>query len=278
MDLPTCDLGQVGVDGTGKRFADLDIRDAGSGLATVSVTKAVNATTPPLPTSVELAIVRAVQVDPSRPDFVLVDATDKAGNVGHCGLFDLFVPNLPANRLVIAQDNGGTPTLAFDLQGAGGYHRTGRTPLTTLAGAGQITEIRIDGNQIVVTADNGTFLSRDGFLYQKLPATHTVAVSMLDNPNRFDPREIQVHPGDTVVWTNAGEHHHTVTSDPGTAPGGPNSDVTFPQGLAHGETYSFTVPVTAHAGTQWFYNCRFHARPGDGHSLGPGMTGSITVQ
>ena len=278
MDAPTCTLGQVGTD-SGHRFADLDVRDTGSGFGSVTITKSVNATTPsvPSPSPSSLRIVRAVQVNAAQPDYVLVEATDAVGNVGHCGLFDLFIPGHPEDRLVIAQDNGGTPLLSFDLQGQGGYHRSGTTPLVTLAGAGRIEAIAIADNQIVVTADGGVFLSRDGFLYRKLPAPLTVTVSMLDGPNRFDPQQVQVHPGDTVVWTNAGQHHHTVNSDPGTAAGGPDSDAQFPTGLAHGDTFSFTVPVTAAPGTAWFYYCRFHAPPGPAHALGPGMTGSITV-
>jgi plastocyanin len=107
----------------------------------------------------------------------------------------------------------------------------------------------------------------------------TVTVLMEDDPHHFAPRDVQVSPGAVVVWTNVDEEEpHTVTSDPGTTPGGPNSDTQFPNGLGHDLSYNWTVPSGAVSGTKWFYHCRFHGSPGNGTTLGAGMAGSVTVK
>lgn len=106
----------------------------------------------------------------------------------------------------------------------------------------------------------------------------TVPVSMT-NQDQFVPRDILVNPGDTVVWTNDDTDPHAPVSDPApNTAGGPNSDTVFPNGVPPADTYSWTVPLDATAGTVWFYHCRFHGVAGDGHHLGTGMVGSITVQ
>src|SRR5437764_14958118 len=52
------------------------------------------------------------------------------------------------------------------------------------------------------------------------PAVESARVSMVDNdPDlttwHFDPAEITVPPGGTVVWVNQGKEDHTVTADDG---------------------------------------------------------------
>ncbi len=59
---------------------------------------------------------------------------------------------------------------------------------------------------------------------QTAPATgagNILAVEMNDNL-RFAPTEITIKAGDTVEWRNIGSVRHTVTDDPGRAPGSKN--------------------------------------------------------
>lgn len=98
-------------------------------------------------------------------------------------------------------------------------------------------------------------------------------VVVLDN-DQFTPQQIDVRPGQMVRFVNQETDPHTVTSDPLDAePGGPDSDARFPGGMVQGDSVTWVVPRGLAAGTQWFYHCRFHGAPGNGSSLGPGMTG-----
>ncbi|MBW3624440.1 MAG: hypothetical protein KY468_13625 [Armatimonadetes bacterium] len=105
-----------------------------------------------------------------------------------------------------------------------------------------------------------------------------VAVNITENPYLFKPAAWTVEPGTVITWNHLTDVPHTVISDPGTPPGGPNSDGQFPEGLKKGDAYSWTVPDDAKPGTTWFYHCRFHGKPGDGKSLGTGMVGTIQVK
>jgi plastocyanin len=71
---------------------------------------------------------------------------------------------------------------------------------------------------------------------------------------QFDPAEVAIQPGDTIMWVNEGNTPHTVTSDDGQF----DSEVLNP-----GESFMFTFPE---AGT-FNYHCEIH----------PFMTGSVTV-
>jgi len=94
----------------------------------------------------------------------------------------------------------------------------------------------------------------------------------------FSPRTITVPRGSTVKWVNKESFPHTVTRDAlNPVAGGPDSDAAFPTGMALNDSYSWTVPSVA-SGTTFFYHCRFHGTPGNGSSLGAGMTGSVTVE
>jgi plastocyanin len=110
-------------------------------------------------------------------------------------------------------------------------------------------------------------------------ASATVTVVNMTSQHQFSPREISVTAGATVQWMNIDSTAHTATADSADPiSGGPNSDILFPNGVSQGQTYSWTVPASAVPGTTWFYYCRFHGNPGNGQSLGLGMTGSITVK
>jgi len=70
----------------------------------------------------------------------------------------------------------------------------------------------------------------------------------------FEPADVAIQPGDTVMWVNRGNTPHTVTSDDGLF----DSEVLNP-----GESFMFTFPE---AGT-FSYHCEIH----------PFMTGSVSV-
>ena len=91
-----------------------------------------------------------------------------------------------------------------------------------------------------------------------LPATKMVSVQ----DDRFAPKAITVHVGDTVTWTIAGQHEHTVTADNGSFDSGD---------LKVGEKTSFSVTFRQ-AGTV-AYHCKYHGGPG-----GVGMSGTVVVQ
>ncbi|MEI6080317.1 MAG: hypothetical protein WCQ53_06760 [bacterium] len=103
-----------------------------------------------------------------------------------------------------------------------------------------------------------------------------VAVSMT-NQNLFIPSDILVIPGQVVQWTNMDTVAHTVVADPGTTVGGPDSDLTHPNGIMAGGIYTWPVPSTATTGMIWYYHDRLNGTAGSGTSLGGGMAGIITV-
>jgi hypothetical protein len=86
--------------------------------------------------------------------------------------FLFSVPNHPESPLFLVQ--GDPPTLYFDLAGFGpngapnGYHRSGHTVLPSLRGAGTILSAQVVGNRVILQTTTGTFVSRDGFIYQKV--------------------------------------------------------------------------------------------------------------
>jgi plastocyanin len=87
----------------------------------------------------------------------------------------------------------------------------------------------------------------------------TFSVSQIDY--QFSPRDLTIHTGDTVVWTNHSASHtrHTATADNGSFNSGT---------MNFGASYSHTFSTP---GTYAFY-CKFHGAPG-----GIGMSGVITV-
>ena len=80
-------------------------------------------------------------------------------------------------------------------------------------------------------------------------AGNIIAVEMNDNL-RFAPTEITIKAGDTVEWRNTGSVRHTVTADPGRAPGSKNIALpagaeTFDSGWVKGGQlfrYTFSEP------------------------------------
>jgi plastocyanin len=92
------------------------------------------------------------------------------------------------------------------------------------------------------------------------PAPSQAATStVFTRDNRFDPEEIRIDPGDTVVWNNAGSRIHTVNAD----------DRSFRSGdMGTRETYSHTFPEEGY----FPYFCKYHGARG-----GVGMAGVVIV-
>ena len=76
-------------------------------------------------------------------------------------------------------------------------------------------------------------------------AGNIIAVDMNDRL-RFTPTEITINAGDTVEWRNIGSIPHTVTADPGRAPGSRNIELpagadTFDSGwVMRGRSFRYT--------------------------------------
>lgn len=102
---------------------------------------------------------------------------------------------------------------------------------------------------------------------------HMVTMTTQD---KFAPMNVQAKPGTTIRWTNRDAHRHTVQPD--TNVPRLDSDGKFPNGLAQGESFAWTVPNTMTKGTVIYYHCRFHGASGGGKRYGAGMVGSITVR
>ena len=101
-------------------------------------------------------------------------------------------------------------------------------------------------------------------------AGNVIAVELSDDL-RFAPTEITIKAGDTVEWRNIGSVGHTVTADPGRAPGSKNIALpagaeTFDSGWVKGGQlfrYTFSKPGV------YRYICLPHE--------GAGMLGTVIV-
>ena len=91
----------------------------------------------------------------------------------------------------------------------------------------------------------------------------TVDVDVADNS--FQPRDVTVDEGDTVLWSQSGTRPHTVTADDGSFDSAGGGSATMSQG----STFSH---VFGSAGTFRYY-CKIHGGPG-----GVGMSGTVTVR
>ncbi len=89
-----------------------------------------------------------------------------------------------------------------------------------------------------------------------------VRVAVLDD--HFDPQEVTIDRGTTIVWTNGGQHDHTVTA--GENPSFPTTGGSFDHELEPGESFEWTFDDS---GDQPYF-CRFH--------FDDGMTGTIIVR
>ena len=75
----------------------------------------------------------------------------------------------------------------------------------------------------------------------------TVNVSVGGPGFSYTPQEVHIHPGDTVVWTNADERDHTVTADDGSFKS-PN--------LGDGEHFTQKFDKVG----KYKYHCEYHPR------------------
>ena len=123
------------------------------------------------------------------------------------------------------------------------------------------------------------------FYFSALVAIAVAAMASIESPDhmvtmttqdKFAPMNVQAKPGTTIRWTNRDTHRHTVQPD--TNIPRMDSDGKFPNGLAQGESFAWTVPSTMTKGTVIYYHCRFHGASGGGKHYGTGMVGSITVK
>ena len=86
-------------------------------------------------------------------------------------------------------------------------------------------------------------------------ADHVVRVKDFE----FDPNDVRIKPGDTIVWINIGNAAHTVTS---------TSDLEFDENpLDPGKFFTFTFPTDIEDG-DFGYRCLRHP---------PGMRGNVIV-
>lgn len=138
--------------------------------------------------------------------------------------------------------------------------------LMLLAGCGSGGE-SVDASATATTRFREGMEGLQGGIQRGMPATVTMTDGL-----RFEPSQVTVPVGSTVLWRNGSTVLHTVTADPtkvGTA-----SNVRLPAGvdpfasesLAPGQT--FAQPLTV-AG-EYRYVCRIHE--------GSGMIGTIVVE
>lgn len=88
--------------------------------------------------------------------------------------------------------------------------------------------------------------------------SHAVSRTVEIRDNKFEPREVRVDPGDTVVWVNRGARVHDVTSDDGSFRS---------EDLETGDRYSHTFSEEGY----YYYHCSFHG------TKRRGMSGVVIV-
>lgn len=87
-------------------------------------------------------------------------------------------------------------------------------------------------------------------------AAQAATVNIDTGDNFFNPTQVAVNIGDTVIWKLSGQRPHDITSDDGS--------FVSPRRLMNGQTFSY---VTTKAGT-FAYQCTIH----------PGMVATLVVQ
>jgi plastocyanin len=85
---------------------------------------------------------------------------------------------------------------------------------------------------------------------------------------RFQPPELRVAVGGTVIWSNDDNMAHEVTADDGSFDSSPTCRTAAGPGcMAPGDTFAHTFPKAG----RFAYHCQVHGSPGKG------MTGVVTV-
>ena len=98
-----------------------------------------------------------------------------------------------------------------------------------------------------------------GALVSFAPSSSAATATVSARDNVFDPEEVRIDPGDTVVWQNQGARAHTVTADDGSYKSGD---------MKRGETFRQTYEKEGY----YFYFCRYH-----GARNRVGMSGVVIV-
>ncbi|MGH9039033.1 MAG: cupredoxin domain-containing protein [Acidimicrobiia bacterium] len=101
-----------------------------------------------------------------------------------------------------------------------------------------------------------------------LPAPARAETGVAARGSRFEPAQVTVPAGETVVWTNNDSAGHTVTADNGSFDSHPACGGIGGACMTRGETFSHTFSTP---GTVAYY-CKLHGNPG-----GKGMAGTVTV-
>src|SRR5215211_9323055 len=76
-----------------------------------------------------------------------------------------------------------------------------------------------------------------------LAKEHQVSIQNI----KYEPKEVKIKKGDTVVWTNGDERDHTVTADDGSFKS---------KNLGAGDTFSQTFKKAG----KYKYHCNYHPR------------------
>ncbi len=100
---------------------------------------------------------------------------------------------------------------------------------------------------------------------KKKVAEFSLATEVTIGDNFFQPVDLSVGAGGTVVWKNHGATEHNVVSDPN-ANGTFNSDYALSAHISPGGSFKFTVPRGFGPGP-WGYRCTLHA----------GMAGTLRI-
>jgi plastocyanin len=101
----------------------------------------------------------------------------------------------------------------------------------------------------------------------------------MTSADQFSPQTTTVAAGTVIEWNNADTDPHAPVADTATwLKAGLTSDTQFPNGVAAGSSWSWTVPATTKSGTKIYYHCRFHGGAGNGQAMGTGMAGVIVVK
>ena len=93
----------------------------------------------------------------------------------------------------------------------------------------------------------------------------------------FIPKTLSVQPGTVISWRNVAGGARTVVSDSVEEQLRFSSDADYANGIPDKERWVWIVPEDIEPGTKIFYHCRLFGKPGDGDSLGDGLTGVLQV-
>jgi plastocyanin len=99
-----------------------------------------------------------------------------------------------------------------------------------------------------------------------IPARAATAVAL--ERSRFEPPQVNVPVGETVVWTNNDAARHSVTADDGSFDSHPSCGSVGGACMLKGETFQVTFSKPGAVA----YYCRVHGGP-----AGRGMAGTVTV-